>query len=85
MLTSRPYGLDDADRHSLNLPQAELGELPQPLQETFIRRWYAAADPPRAEEKASGLIAHLGGRPDLAELRANPMLLTALCVKYDEG
>lgn len=85
LLTSRPYGLDDADRRSLNLPQADLGELPEPLQETFVRRWYAAADPPRAEEKASGLIAHLGGRPDLAELRANPMLLTALCVKYDEG
>ena len=85
LLTSRPYGLDDADRRSLNLPQAELGELPEPLQETFVRRWYAAADPPRAEEKASGLIAHLGRRSDLAELRANPMLLTALCVKYDEG
>ncbi len=85
LLTSRPYGLDDADRRGLNLPQAELGELPGPLQETFIRRWYAAADPPRAEEKAGGLIAHLGGRRDLAELRANPMLLTALCIKYDEG
>ncbi|MDS4022682.1 MAG: SUMF1/EgtB/PvdO family nonheme iron enzyme [Candidatus Competibacter sp.] len=85
LLTSRPYGLDDTDRRSLNLPQAELGELPEPLQKTFVRRWYAAADPPRAEEKASGLIAHLDGRRDLAELRANPMLLTALCVKYDEG
>lgn len=85
LLTSRPYGLDDADRRNLGLLQAELGELPQPLQETFVRRWYAAADPPRAEEKASGLLAHLGGRPDLADLRANPMLLTALCIKYDEG
>ncbi len=85
LLTSRPYGLDDEDRRRLKLPLAELGELPQPLQETFVRRWYAAADPPRAEEKASSLLAHLGGRPDLAELRANPMLLTALCIKYDEG
>ena len=85
LLTSRPYGLDDTDRRSLNLQRAELGELPEPLQKTFIRRWYAAADPPHAEEKASGLIAHLGGRPDLAEMRANPMLLTALCIKYDEG
>ncbi len=85
LLTSRPYGLDDADRRNLGLPQAELGELPQPLQETFVRRWYAAADPPHAEEKASSLLVHLGGRPDLAELRANPMLLTALCIKYDEG
>jgi formylglycine-generating enzyme required for sulfatase activity len=85
LLTSRPYGLTDEDRRELHLPVAELAELPAPLQDTFIRRWYAAADPARAQEKASGLIGHLGERSDLAELRPNPMLLTALCVKYDEG
>ncbi len=85
LLTSRPYGLNDEERRVLNLPIAELAELPAPLQETFVRRWYAAADPPRAQEKANGLIAHLEERRDLDELRANPMLLTALCVKYDEG
>jgi formylglycine-generating enzyme required for sulfatase activity len=85
LLTSRPYGLDDADRRRLDLAVAPLGELPEPLQTTFIRRWYAVVDPPRAQEKSAGLIAHLDGRPELTELRRNPMLLTALCVKYDEG
>ncbi len=85
LLTSRPYGLTDDDRRELHLQVAELSELPDSLQQTFIRRWYAAADPPRSEEKAGSLIAHLGERSDLAELRPNPMLLTALCVKYDEG
>ena len=85
LITSRPYGLGEEDRRRLALPVAELAELPGALQATFVRRWYAAADPPHAEAKATGLIAHLGDRPDLAELRANPMLLTALCVKYDEG
>jgi len=85
LLTSRPYGLNDADRRRLNLPLAELAELPEALQHTFVRRWYAAADPPRAIEKAEGLLGHLAGREDLAELRRNPMLLTALCVMYDQG
>jgi formylglycine-generating enzyme required for sulfatase activity len=85
LLTSRPYGLDDAERRSLSLPLAELADLPEPLQHTFIRRWYAAADPPHAQEKSAGLIVHLQERSDLDELRPNPMLLTALCVKYDEG
>ncbi|HEX9754124.1 MAG TPA: SUMF1/EgtB/PvdO family nonheme iron enzyme, partial [Gemmatimonadales bacterium] len=85
LLTSRPYGLGEEDRRRLALPVAELAELPGALQATFVRRWYAAADPPHAEDKATGLIAHLDDRPDLVELRANPMLLTALCVKYDEG
>lgn len=91
LLTSRPYGVDDADRRRLTLPGAEIAPLPAQLQHTFIRRWYAAADPAQAQKKAAGLVAHLseleGQRElgDIAELRANPMLLTALCVKYDEG
>lgn len=85
LLTSRPYGLESAQRQQLALEQAELAELPGELQHTFIRRWYAAADPAHAGEKADGLIAHLDQRDDLGELRRNPMLLTALCVKYDEG
>lgn len=85
LLTSRPYGLTATDPQRLGLPELTLAELPRPLQQTFIRRWYAAADPCHAEEKANGLIAHLDERSDLDELRGNPMLLTALCVKYDEG
>ena len=85
LLTSRPYGLDTGARRDLNLANAELDELPDALQEIFIRRWYAAADPPRAQEKAAALSEHLSERNDLDELRPNPMLLTALCVKFDEG
>ena len=66
------------------LELAELTGLPRELQEVFVRRWYAAAGTGDGEQKAQGLIEHLDGRPDLDELRPNPMLLTALCVKYDE-
>jgi predicted NACHT family NTPase len=86
LLTSRPYGLRDDDRRRLRLTVAELMELPEELQHTFVRRWYAAAaDPPRAGEKAEGVLNHLAEREDLAELRRNPMLLTALCVMWDQG
>ena len=30
------------------------------------------------------MIEHLDGQPDLSDLRANLMMLMALCVKYDE-
>lgn len=59
--------------------------MPDPLQRLFVRRWFDAVDPPNAAEKADGLLAHLAQRGDLAEMRNNPVLLTALCVKYDEG
>jgi formylglycine-generating enzyme required for sulfatase activity len=84
LLTSRPYGIEDAARRNLGLAQAELSALPRELQDVFICRWYAAANVGGGIDKARGLIAHLDGRPDLDELRPNPMLLTALCVKYDE-
>ncbi len=85
LLTSRPYGLCNDDRRRVKLTVAELLELPEALQDTFVRRWYAAADPVNVETKAGGLLVHLQEREDLAELRRNPMLLTALCVMYDQG
>lgn len=85
LLTSRPYGLEAEDLRRLGLPVAALAELPLKLQTLFVRRWFYAVDPPRADEKAGGLLEHLAQRNDLAEMRSNPMLLTALCVKYDEG
>ncbi len=85
LLTSRPYGLGVADRRKLGLAAAELEPLDDALQQVFIRRWYAAVDPAQAELKGDGLIAHLAERDDLRMLEDSPMLLTALCVRYDEG
>jgi formylglycine-generating enzyme required for sulfatase activity len=85
LLTSRPYGLESEQRRRLALEQTDLAEMPAELQYTFVRRWYAAADPAQAAEKTEGLLAHLSGRDDLRQLRANPMLLTALCIMYDQG
>jgi hypothetical protein len=85
LVTSRPYGLRSEDVQRLGLPEALLAPLEDELQSLFIRRWYAAADPDRAGEKAEGLIDHLADRLDLAELKRNPMLLTALCVHYGEN
>lgn len=79
LLTSRPYGVEDAERRNLGLAQADLAALPRELQDVFVHRWFAAANVEGSEAKARGLIAHLDGRPDLEELRPNPMLLTALC------
>ena len=85
VLTSRPHGLRPEDLRRLHLPEAPLSALEADLQSLFIQRWYAAADPSQGATKASGLLDHLADRPDLQELKCNPMLLTALCVRYNEG
>jgi hypothetical protein len=49
LITSRPHGLYTEDIQRLNLPEAPLASLENPLQQLFIRRWYAAADPAKAD------------------------------------
>ncbi len=82
LLTSRPYGLDEAGLHRLGLPAAPLEPLPEPLRDLFVARWFHALG---KEEQTAGLIATIRERDDLAPLVDNPMLLTALCVLYDSG
>jgi hypothetical protein len=82
LLTSRPYGLDEAGLARLGLPRAPLEPLPEPLQNLFVTRWFHTLDKP---ELADGLIGSIQGRDDLAPLAENPMLLTALCVIYGNG
>ncbi|MBL3527217.1 MAG: SUMF1/EgtB/PvdO family nonheme iron enzyme [gamma proteobacterium endosymbiont of Lamellibrachia anaximandri] len=85
LLTSRPYGLSPGERQGLGLAESELSALTGDLQRLFVQRWFHAADREKGTIKADGLLQQLDGRPDLNEFRTNPMLLTALCVKYDEG
>ena len=83
LLTSRPYGLDEAGLDRLGLLQlAPLEPLPEALQDLFVTRWFHTLDQP---ELTLGLIQNIHGRDDLAPLAENPMLLTALCVIYGSG
>ena len=85
LLTSRPYGLRADERDRLQLPEVGLLPLEDDLQRLFMARWYAAADHSHWESYAHGLAEELRNRAELDELRRNPLLLTALCVKYKEG
>jgi hypothetical protein len=82
LLTSRPYGLDEDGLHRLGLLQATLEPLPESLQNLFVARWFHALG---KAEQTNGLIATLRERADLAPLAENPMMLTALCVLWDNG
>jgi formylglycine-generating enzyme required for sulfatase activity len=87
LLTSRPYGLNARERSSLRIEAVDLQPLPEPLQDLFVRRWYGAVDPAEAGALSAALLCHLQERQDegITEMRQNPMLLTALCVKFHEG
>ena len=82
LLTSRPYGLDEDGLRKLGLPQAPLEPLPEPLRNLFVARWFHALG---KAEQSSGLIATIRERDDLGPLAENPMMLTAVCVLWDNG
>ncbi|MEZ5594059.1 MAG: hypothetical protein R3F53_26520 [Gammaproteobacteria bacterium] len=79
LLTSRPYGLSRAQMQALALDEAPLALLPWSLQELFVKRWFNAV---ASQTNMGELLNELQQREDLRELRENPLLLTAVCVKY---
>ncbi|MBD3373612.1 SUMF1/EgtB/PvdO family nonheme iron enzyme [candidate division KSB1 bacterium] len=83
MLTSRPYGLRQEEVKMLSLPQAEIVDLPFPLQELYIRRWFNALE--YKDDMADHMLAHLQERQELAPLTGNPVLLMAMCSLYPQG
>ncbi len=85
LLTSRPHGLSAANRAMLELETVELLELDQYLQACFAQRWFTAVNPGKSAGQATKFNKEMADRPDLRPFRRNPLLLTALCVKYSEG
>ncbi len=87
LVTSRPYGLTDADRQRLRLHHAPISDLDDNLQRLLVRRWFGilANAEDTGTKRAGEFMEHLTERQDIMELLANPMLLTAVCIIYNEG
>jgi hypothetical protein len=87
LVTSRPYGLSEADIRRVGLTHAPISDLSEPLQGLLVGRWFHIL----ADEMATGaataeeLLAELSTREELEPLVANPMLLTAICIIYSQG
>jgi formylglycine-generating enzyme required for sulfatase activity len=86
LITSRPYGLTAGDAGSLGIATAPVHDLDPPLRELLVRRWFQQLRPGTdGESFADGLIAHLRENAWLEPLSVNPLLLTGMCIVYDEG
>jgi len=87
LVTSRPYGLTTDEAQALPLRHTDVAGLPDELQDLLVRRWFAILTPKKTagDEAARAMLAHIREREWLAPLAANPLLLTAMCVIFDEG
>jgi formylglycine-generating enzyme required for sulfatase activity len=86
LLTSRPYGLSDDEAGRMTLGFAPLQPLPDALQWLLAYRWFAvlSADVQTGAETADDLSANIDSQPWLQELASNPLMLTAMCIVFDE-
>jgi predicted NACHT family NTPase len=86
LLTSRPYGLTTGDTPHGLLPMS-IESLPDELQTLLVQRWFRvlADTEEAAQTTARDMQAHLAEHRWLEPLTANPLLLTAMCIIYDEG
>lgn len=87
LLTSRPYGLSAEQAARTTLGPAPLHPLPRELQSLLAHRWFAvlSGEPQTSAATAADLFANIDSQPWLVELAANPLLLTAMCIVFDEG
>jgi formylglycine-generating enzyme required for sulfatase activity len=87
LLTSRPYGLSSEQSSRVGLGKAPLHSLPRELQSLLAERWFTvlAGAPSVGEQTAADLFANIDTQRWLVELAANPLLLTAMSIVYDEG
>jgi hypothetical protein len=87
LITSRPYGLQPEEVKRLDLPEAPLTALDDPLQKLLVDRWFHILrdDPVAATATAKAMWTQVSDRSELADLRPNALLLTAMCVVFEQG
>lgn len=87
LVTSRPYGLTSEQQRRLALAHAPILGLDRHLQALLVRRWFLRLKEDHAlgREAADAMIDHIHVEPGLDDLAVNPLLLTAMCIIYDEG
>ena len=87
LVTSRPYGLNENQRRGLGLLHAPINALDAELQQLLVRRWFYRLNEDHAQglKTADEMIEHVRAQRGLDELAANPLLLSSMCIIYDEG
>jgi NACHT domain len=82
LVTSRLVGYDQARLDDRRFTRYQLGGFDDDKAADYVRKWFAQEDglvPAEAERQATAFLAESRGVPDL---RANPLMLSLMCVLY---
>lgn len=87
LITSRPYGLSMQDANRLGLTHAPIERLDDKLQKLLVHKWFAILkeDLAEGEHLADEFRENISQRTDIQELIDNPMLLTSMCILFNNG
>jgi hypothetical protein len=82
-----PYGTEQRAAAEAGAAARPILGLDQPLQALLVRRWFVRLkeNTDLGLETADAMIDHIHVERGLDELAANPLLLTAMCIIYDQG
>src|SRR5262249_60137452 len=86
LLTSRPYGLDDAAARRITLDQAPVADLGDETQALLARRWFhvLVQDRATAEATAAEMLEHVRDREWLEPLPRQPRRLSPTWIVASE-
>ena len=88
VLSGRPHGIDDPVRERFGDWLVEILALTPEQVETFVNQWFCAvSDESRAAclKTAEEMLAEMRTHPDIEALKDTPLMLTAICLLYNDG
>lgn len=68
-----------------NFTEVEVADFSKEQIETFVRKWFGCKDPQGAEVVIAKLLKKLEENDRIQELASSPLLLTLLCLEFEES
>lgn len=68
-----------------NFREVEVADFSKEQIETFVRKWFGCKDPHGAEVAIGKLLSKLKENDRIQELASSPLLLTLLCLEFEES
>jgi len=88
LITGRPHGITGEAEARFGSDLHEIAPLDEPKIDDFIKKWFRAISGRAAglgEVTAEGMISDIRQHEHISAFTQNPLLLTAVCILYQDG
>lgn len=88
VLSGRPHGAEGEAAKRFGHRRVRVHDLTEDQADAFIRNWFARVYPEggmTGQETAEKMIGEIRARQDIDALKNNPLMLTAMCILYNDS